>query len=162
MTVQVGDRLPNADLMRLTNGQPEIVALAPLLSGRRVIIFALPGAYTPTCSSAHVPSFIRVMPDLREKGIDQVICLAVNDAWVMNVWGETSGATAAGITMLADPSCELTEALGMRFDAPLRGLIARSIRYTMLVEDGTVTRLHLEEKAGVCDLTGGETMLESL
>ena len=162
MSIQVGDRLPDADVMRIGPNGPEKQALAPLLSRRKVVIFAVPGAFTPTCDSAHVPSFIRVMPDLAAKGVDQVICLSVNDPWVMQAWGDTTGANAAGITMLADPDCDLTEAIGMRFDAPPAGLLARSIRYAMLVEDGVVTRLHLEEARGVCDRTAGEAMLAAI
>ena len=102
MTIDVGYRLPGASLLHMGADRPETVDLAARLAGRKVVIFGVPGAFTPTCDSAHVPSFIRVMDALRDKGVDEVICLSVNDAHVMRAWGESTGATAAGITMLAD------------------------------------------------------------
>jgi peroxiredoxin len=160
--IKVGDRLPEADLLELKDGVPSVVPLGPVLRDRKVVIFGLPGAYTPTCSAAHLPSFMRVMDGLKEKGVDEVICLSVNDPWVMDAWGKASGGSAAGIRFLADASCSFTEAIGMRFDAPARGFVARSLRYALAAEDGVVTRLHMEEKGGVCDLTGGEAMLAAL
>lgn len=160
--IKLGERLPETELLELQGGAPAPVALGPVLKGRKVVIFGLPGAYTPTCSAAHVPSFMRVMDGLREKGVDEVICVSVNDPWVMDAWGKSSGGEAAGIRFLADAACSFTEAIGMRFDAPSRGFVARSLRYALLAEDGVVTRLHMEEKGGVCDLTGGEAMLATL
>jgi len=160
--LQLGMRLPEATFPVMTDAGPDVVHLAEILKGRRVVIFAVPGAFTPTCDSAHVPSFIRTAPALREKGVDAIFCLSVNDAHVMRYWGHTTGASDAGITMLADPDAAFTRAVRMAFSAPVTGLLNRSRRYAMLVEDGVVTRLHVEEKGGTCELSGGEAMLEAL
>ncbi|TYB82006.1 peroxiredoxin [Maritimibacter fusiformis] len=162
MTIAKGDRLPAATLSRMGKDGPEPVALGDRLAGRTVVIFAVPGAYTPTCHSAHVPSFIRVHDRLRDKGVDEVICVAVNDAFVMDAWGRDTGALDAGITMLGDPEAEFTEAIGMRFDAPPAGLIARSKRYSMLVVDGVVKALNVEASPGECEISAGEAMLDAL
>lgn len=162
MTIEVGDRLPEVMVTRLGETGPEPVRLGDVVKGRKVVIFAVPGAFTPTCHSAHVPSFIRVMDGLAAKGVDEVICVSVNDPYVMRAWGEATGATAAGITMLADAECAFTQAMGMRFDAPATGLIARSKRYALAAEDGVVTHLHIEEGRGTCEISGGEAMLEAL
>ena len=162
MTISVGDKLPDATLNRMGEAGPEQVALAPLLAGRKVVIFGLPGAYTGTCSSAHLPSFMRSRAGLADKGVDEVICLSVNDPFVMHAWGEATGATAAGITMLGDSMAELTKAIGMDFTAPPAGLVDRSRRYSMLVEDGEVKILNVEESPGVCELSAGETLLDQM
>ena len=159
MVISVGDKLPNATLLRIGDAGPEQVDLSSRLEGRKVIVFAVPGAFTPTCSSAHVPSFIRTKAKFDEKGIDEIICVSVNDPHVMKAWGQSTGASEAGITMLADPEAQYTKAIGMNFTAPPAGLIDRSIRYAMYVEDGTVKVLHMEEARGVCEATGGESML---
>ena len=159
MSISKGDRLPEASFIRIGAEGPEIVALADLTQGKRVVIFAVPGAYTPTCSSAHVPSFIRTKAGFSEKGIDDVICLSVNDPFVMKAWGEATGATEAGIDMLADPESTFTKAIGLDFTAPPVGLMNRSQRYAMIVNDGVVETLHLEEGPGVCEVTAGESLL---
>ena len=159
MTIAVGDKLPAATLIRMGANGPEQVALAELLKGRKVAIFGLPGAYTGTCSTAHVPSFMRVRGKLADKGVDEVICVSVNDGFVMKAWGEATGATAAGITMLGDADASLTKALGLAFSLPAIGLIDRSKRYSLLAEDGVVKVLNLEENAGACEISAGETLL---
>ena len=162
MTISTGERLPEANLMRLGAEGPEEVSLGDLTAGRKVVIFAVPGAYTPTCHSAHVPSFIRNMDALGEKGVDEVVCVSVNDPFVMQAWGEATGASEAGITMLADPMGEFTRAIGMDFDLPPAGLMGRSLRYAMLIEDGEVKVMNLEEDAGQCSVSAGEEMLEAM
>lgn len=162
MPISKGDTLPDATLVQLGEKGPEAVSLAEKVKGRKVVIFAVPGAYTPTCSMAHVPSFIRTHDQLAAKGVDEVICVSVNDPFVMKAWGESTGATAAGITMLGDPSSAFTKAIGMDFDAPPAGLIARSKRYAMLVDDGKVSVLNEEPSPGQCDVSGGESMLSEL
>ncbi|GKY88792.1 peroxiredoxin [Sinisalibacter aestuarii] len=137
------------------------MALADVLKGRKVVIFAVPGAFTPTCHSAHVPGFIRVMEGLKEKGVDEVICLAANDPFVMQAWGEATGATAAGIALLSDADGSFADAIGMRFDAAAAGLFARSKRYALAAEDGVVTVWHPETGRG-CEISGGEAMLAAL
>lgn len=141
---------------------PQPVSVADKLKGRKVVIFAVPGAFTPTCHSAHVPSFIRTKGDFDAKGVDEIICVSVNDPFVMQAWGEATGATEAGLTLLADPQSEFTTAIGMNFDAPPAGLMARSLRYAMAVEDGKVTVLQVEENPGLCDVSGGEGLLAAL
>ena len=161
MTIDVGQKLPAGQLTRMGAAGVEAVDLASLTRGRKLVIFAVPGAYTPTCHTAHVPSFIRSMDALKAKGVDEVICLAANDPFVMAAWGEVTGATAAGITMLSDADGSFAEAIGMRKDAPAAGLYARSKRYAMAVEDGTVTVWHPETGKG-CEISGGEHMAEAL
>jgi cytochrome c peroxidase len=162
MTISQGDRLPDANLIRLGAKGPEAVSVADLTRGRKVVIFAVPGAYTPTCHSAHVPSFIRQKDALMSKGVQEIVCVSVNDPFVMKAWGEATGANAAGITMLADGTGDYTKALGLAFDAPPAGLVGRSKRYAMLVEDGVVTLLHMEQAPGTCEISGGEAMVAAM
>lgn len=162
MTIAQGDTLPDATLVKMGADGPEAVTLANHAKGKKIVIFAVPGAFTPTCHSAHVPSFIRTKDQFAEKGVDEIICVSVNDPFVMKAWGEATGATEAGITMLGDAESAFTKAIGMDFDAPPAGLIARSKRYAMLVEDGKVTTLHVEESPGVCEVSGGEALLAEL
>ena len=158
--ISTGDMLPDATLTRLGADGPEEVRVSDQTKGRKVVIFAVPGAFTPTCHSAHVPSFIRTKAQFDAKGVDEIICVSVNDPFVMRAWGEATGATEAGLTMLADAASEFTKAIGMEFDAPLAGLIARSKRYAMLVEDGKVTSLNLEENTSACEISAGESLLD--
>ncbi len=162
MTISQGDRLPGAMLTRLDAEGPETVDLADLAEGRKLVIFAVPGAYTGVCTTSHVPSFIRTADQLAEKGVDEIICISVNDPFVMAAWGEATGATAAGITMLADAESAFTRAMGMEFSAPPAGLIDRSKRYAMVVDDGTISVLHVEENPGACDVSAGEAMLAAI
>ena len=162
MTISEGDRLPEATLTRLGANGPEAVTLGAITKGRKVVIFAVPGAYTGVCTTAHVPSFIRTKSKFDAKGVDEVVCLSVNDPFVMGAWGESTGATKAGISMLGDAAGTLTKAIGMDFDAPPAGLIGRSKRYAMFVDDGVVKVLHLEASPGVCETSGGEAMLEAI
>lgn len=162
MAISQGDLLPDATLVENTEKGPAQLSLAERLKDRKVVIFALPGAFTGTCTTAHVPSFVRTADQLRDKGVDEIICLSVNDPFVMGAWDEQTGASKAGITMMADPSAEFTKAVGMDFSAPPVGLIDRSKRYAMCVEDGKVTVIHAEENPGVCDTSGGEAMVQAL
>ena len=157
-----GATLPEATLLRMGAEGAEEVSLASLLKGRKVVIFGLPGAYTGTCTSAHVPSFMRVRGKLAEKGVDEVICVSVNDAFVMKAWGEATGAAAAGITMLGDADSSFTKAIGMAFSAPAIGFFDRSKRYSLYAEDGVVKQLNLEESPGACEISAGETLLGQL
>ncbi|RUS58813.1 peroxiredoxin [Pseudorhodobacter sp. E13] len=162
MVISVGDKLPEAELVRLGDAGPEQVKVSELTAGRKVVIFAVPGAFTPTCHSAHVPSFMRTKEAFAEKGVDEVICVSVNDPFVMKAWGEATGAAAAGISMLADGTSAFTGAMGLAFDAPPVGLMARSKRYALLAEDGVVKVLHLEESPGTCEISGGEALLAAI
>lgn len=160
--ISVGDTLPDATLLKMGAEGPAPVQIQDKVKGRKVVIFAVPGAFTPTCHSAHVPSFVRTKTEFDAKGVDEVICVSVNDPFVMDVWGDASGASEAGITMLADPLSEFTRAIGMQFDAPVVGLMGRSKRYAMVVEDGMVTHLNLEDDPGACDVSAGEAILKEL
>ena len=159
--IEVGQKLPNATLTMMGPDGVQPVDLASRLKGRRVIIFGLPGAFTPTCSSAHLPSFMRTKAQFDAKGVDEIICLSVNDPHVMRAWGETSGGAAAGITFLADQASEFTKAIGMEFTAPAAGFFDRSKRYSMLVEDGVVTIFNPEIEKG-CAISGGENLLDQI
>lgn len=162
MTISHGDQLPDATLMEMGAEGPAPVSLADKTKDRKVVIFAVPGAYTPTCHSAHVPSFVRTKDQFDAKGVDEIICVSVNDPFVMKSWGEATGAAAAGITMLGDADSSFTKAIGMDFDAPPAGLLARSKRYAMLVENGKVTLLQPEESPGVCEVSAGEALLDNM
>ena len=162
MAISVGETLPAATLTKLGEAGPEAVELETLTKGRKVVLFAVPGAFTPTCHSAHVPSFIRTKDQFDAKGVDEIICISVNDPFVMKAWGEATGASEAGLTMLGDAESAFTKAIGMDFSAPPAGLIARSSRYAMLVEDGVVKALHLEESPGQCEISGGEALLDAI
>ena len=162
MAISQGDKLPDAVLRRMGDDGPEETTISALTAGRKIILFGLPGAFTPTCSSAHVPSFIRTKDAFFDKGIEEIICVSVNDVHIMRQWGAATGATAAGLSMWADPASEFTTAIGMNFDVEVLGFYGRSSRYAMIVEDGIVTQLNEETERGVCDITGGEALLETL
>ena len=161
MTIAMGARLPDATLLLMGEDGAEAVQMAKRLAGRKVAIFGLPGAYTSTCSTAHVPSFIRTAAAMKAKGVDEIICVSVNDPFVMKAWGEATGATAAGITMLADADSSFSKAIGMVFDVPHLGFFARSKRYSLLAEDGVVTQFNPEVEAG-CNISAGEHLLAQL
>ncbi|WP_299367229.1 peroxiredoxin [uncultured Tateyamaria sp.] len=162
MAISQGDTLPDATLSYLGDDGPATLQLSEKTKDRKVVIFALPGAYTGVCSTAHVPSFIRTKDQFTEKGVDEIICISVNDPFVMKAWGEATGATAAGITMLGDAEAAFTKAMGRDFSAPPAGLIDRSKRYAMVVENGTVTLIQEEENPGMCEVSGGEALLDAM
>jgi peroxiredoxin len=162
MTICVGDKLPEGVLLRMGDNGPEPVQVSDLTAKRRVVMFAVPGAFTPTCHSAHVPSFIRTKAGFADKGVAEVICVAVNDPFVMGAWAQATGAAEAGLLMLADGTGAFTSALGMDFTAEAVGLMGRSKRYAMVVEDGTVTHLNVETSPGECEISAGEALLAAL
>jgi cytochrome c peroxidase len=162
MTLSVGDRLPPAAFLEMTDEGPREVTTDALFAGRRIVLVAMPGAFTPTCDGAHLPSFVRTAARFAERGVDEIVCIAVNDVHVMRRWGAESGAAAAGIRMLADADGAFTRAVGMAFDAPAVGFFGRSMRYAAVVEDGVVTLLHVEAARGSCELTAGETLLDAM
>jgi len=159
--IKEGDALPDAELIRMTEAGPEKVDVKGLASGRKIVIFGLPGAFTPTCDAAHLPSFIRTKDGFAAKGIGEIICVSVNDAHVMRYWGAHSGATEAGITMLADGDASFTKALGLEFTVPAVGFYDRSRRYAMMVDNGVIRVLHLENP-GECGISTGEAMLDAI
>ncbi|WGV14774.1 peroxiredoxin [Fuscovulum ytuae] len=162
MTISAGQTLPEATLIRMGANGAEQVSISALTKGRKVVIFGVPGAFTPTCHSAHVPSFIRTKDGFAAKGVEDIICVSVNDPFVMKAWGEATGASAAGLSLLADADSSFTKALGLAFDAPPVGLLARSKRYALYAEDGVVKALHLEESPGTCEISGGESLLKAI
>ena len=162
MMISKGDKLPTATLSRMGENGPEPVKLDDRIKGRKVVIFGLPGAYTGTCTSAHVPSFMRTRDPFAAKGEDEIICVSVNDPFVMKAWGASTGATDAGLTFLADADSSFTGAIGMQFDAPPAGFFNRSKRYAMLVENGVVQVVNLEDSPGTCTMSSGEALLEQV
>lgn len=161
MTLATGERLPEATLARMGADGPELVQLSDLLKGRKVVLFGLPGAYTGPCSTIHLPSFIRTAEAFKAHGVEEIICVAVNDPFVLKAWGEATGATAAGITLLGDPDAALTKALGMEFTAPPLGLYDRSNRYALVIEDGVITVANVDEPA-TCKISVGEELLSAM
>lgn len=159
MALSVGDVLPDATLLMMGQDGPTSTSLHARLKGRKVVLFGLPGAYTGTCTTAHVPSFIRTAGQFAAKGVDEIICVSVNDPFVMGAWGESTGAAKAGIAMLGDTDGAWTKAIGMDFTVPPIGFFGRSKRFALLAEDGVVKVLHVDEDAGTCVLSGGEAML---
>jgi peroxiredoxin len=162
MTLSIGDRLPAATFTEMGADGPGEVAGDALFSGRKVVLFAVPGAFTGTCSARHVPSFVRTADAFRAKGVDEIVCLAVNDPFVLGAWSEATGAGAAGIRMLGDADSAFTRAVGMEFSNPARGLIGRSKRYALVAEDGVVRLLNVEESPGQCEASAGETLLAAI
>ncbi|OFZ73722.1 MAG: peroxiredoxin [Betaproteobacteria bacterium RBG_16_64_9] len=167
MAIKVGDRLPEGKLTEITQFDgagcpvnPQEVNVAEALKGKRVAIFAVPGAYTPTCSAKHVPSYVNNFEALKSKGVDEIWCMAVNDAFVMAAWGRDQKA-AGKVRMLADGSADYTRRLGLELDLSARGLGTRSQRFSMLVEDGVVKQLNLEAP-GKYEVSGAEAMLAKL
>lgn len=162
MTITTGTTLPEATLLHMGENGPEGVSLGGKLKGRKVVVFGLPGAYTGVCTTAHVPSFIRTKDQFAAKGVDEIICVSVNDPFVMKAWGDATGAIDAGLTMLGDADGSFTKAIGMDFTAPPAGLLGRSKRYAMLVDDGVVTVLNTEASPGECEISAGETLLGAI
>lgn len=161
MAIQVGDTLPpDIQLREMGDAGPKPVTVGELTRGRKVVIFAVPGAFTPTCSMKHLPGFVEKADALRAKGVDEIICLAVNDAFVMDAWGKAQGATGR-VRMVADGNGELTRALGLEMDASGFGMGQRSKRYAMIVQDGKVVEL-LVEPAGGLNVSSAESVLGRL
>lgn len=160
MTIKVGDRIPSATLHRMTADGPAEVSTEELFAGKRVALFALPGAFTPTCSAKHLPGFVANADALTAKGVDAIACVSVNDAFVMDAWGKDQN-VGDKVMMLADGSAEFTRALGLELDLIARGLGVRSQRYSMVVEDGVVAALHVEDGTGV-SASDAETLLGDL
>jgi peroxiredoxin len=143
MTIQVGDRLPPVTLKHMTAEGPANVTTAELTAGRKVVLFSVPGAFTPTCHAKHLPGFVAGLAALKGKGVDTIACVAVNDVFVMDAWGKASG-VGEGILMLADGNGELTRALGLELDGTAWGLGIRGQRFALIVEDGVVTHVNVE------------------
>lgn len=160
MTIAAGDRLPSASLVRVTEAGPEGVETDAFFAGRRVALFAVPGAFTPTCSARHLPGFVEKADELKAKGVDEVACTAVNDAFVMAAWAKASGVDSR-VTMLADGNGTFAEALGLVMDGSKFGMGKRTQRYAMVVNDGVVEQIHVEAP-GEFRVSSADYLLERL
>ena len=160
MSIKVGDKIPSATLMQMKDGGPKPVKTDDLFAGKKVVVFALPGAFTPTCSAKHLPSFVQNADAIKAKGVDAIACVSVNDAFVMGAWGEQQK-VGNKIMMLADGNGDLTKALGLELDGSRFGMGKRSQRYAMVVDNGVVTKLNVEEP-GAFAVSSAEHVLTEL
>ncbi len=160
MAIGIGDKLPSIDLQQMQDGTVVTLNSSDLFSGKKVVLFALPGAFTPTCSASHLPGYIVLSNQFFERGIDSIVCLSVNDAFVMDAWGKEHNADDK-VIMIADGSAHFTRALGLEVDLDAAGMGIRSQRYAMLVSDGVVESLNLEVPREF-KVSDAETMLASL
>ncbi len=159
MTIQVGDKIPACTLKTMGENGPEDITTDAIFAGKKVVLFAVPGAFTPGCSMTHLPGYVVNADKIKAAGVDTIVCMAVNDAFVMGAWGEAQNAQE--LLMLADGNGELTAALGLELDGSGFGLGHRSQRFAMIVDDGTVSNLNVEEGPGV-DVSSAETMMALL
>jgi peroxiredoxin len=160
MTIKVGDKLPSVTLTQATAEGPKPVQSDDFFKGKTVALFAVPGAFTPTCSAKHLPGFKQAAPDIKGKGVDEIVCLSVNDAFVMRAWGEDQ-AVGEDITMLADGNGAFTDAIGLTMDGSKFGMGKRSQRYSMIVKDGVVSELNIEAP-GEFKVSAADYMLAQL
>ncbi len=160
MTIKVGDRVPEATLIKATESGPEPVSTAEYFKGRKVALFSVPGAFTPTCSAKHLPGYVEKAADLKARGVDEIACTAVNDAFVMGAWGKSADA-GGKVTMLADGNAAFAEAMGLTFDGSKFGMGTRGQRYSILVNDGVVEQLNVEGP-GEFKVSSAEHMLDSI
>jgi glutaredoxin/glutathione-dependent peroxiredoxin len=160
MTIKVGDKIPSVTLKQMTPEGPKDISTDELFRGKKVALFAVPGAFTPTCSQRHLPGYVERAADIKAKGVDEIACVAVNDVFVMTAWGKEQKADGK-VRMLADGSGDFVRALGLELDLTKNGLGKRSQRYSMLVDDGVVKTLNVEQ-AGQVDVSSAEAMLKAL
>jgi peroxiredoxin len=159
--ISVGAKLPDVTLRMVTKDGPKPVQTSAWFAGKKVVLFAVPGAFTPTCNNKHLPSFVEQAGALKAKGVDAIACTAVNDPFVLDAWSKAAGA-ADRITFLSDGTGEFAKAIGMSFDGAGHGLGTRSLRYAMVVQDGTVKALEVEESPGACSISSGSAILAKL
>jgi glutaredoxin/glutathione-dependent peroxiredoxin len=161
MTIKVGDKLPSGTFGIMKAEGPGAMSTDELFNGKTVVLFAVPGAYTPTCNKTHLPGFVQTAAALKAKGIDTLACLAVNDVFVMDAWGKSAGADGK-VLMLADGNATYTKALGLELDASGFGMGTRSQRFALVAKNGVVQKLMVEPSAGQCTISGGPSILENL
>ena len=161
MSIQPGEKIPSVQLMHLTDAGPTPITTEELFSGKTIALFALPGAFTPTCSNQHLPGFINKSEELREKGVDTIVCLSVNDAFVMGACGQQQGANGK-VLMVGDGNGELTEKLGLSMDGSGFGMGTRSLRYSMIVRDGVVETVNIESNPGQAVESGVDNLMSQL
>ncbi|MEL0064942.1 MAG: peroxiredoxin [Gammaproteobacteria bacterium] len=159
MAVQVGDSIPEVSLKVLGEQGPADISTSEIFSGKKVVLFAVPGAFTPTCSAAHLPGFVASADKIKEKGVDAIVCVSVNDPFVMKAWGDAQNAEE--IMMVADPAGDLATAMGAEMDGTAFGLGKRSARYSLIAEDGKITALNMEQ-GGAFEVSSAEGILEAL
>ena len=159
MTIKAGDRIPSATLMEMQDGKPAPVSTDAFFAGKKVALFALPGAFTPTCSAKHVPGFVQNYDALKAKGVDAIACLSVNDAFVMGAWGKDQKSDGK-VHMLADGNGDFTRGEGLEMDGTKFGMGKRSQRYSMIVDNGVVASLNVEA-AGAFEVSSAEYLLSS-
>jgi peroxiredoxin len=157
MAIAVGDKVPSVDVKTMTAEGPQSVNTSDVLGQGKVVLFAVPGAFTPGCSKIHLPGYVQHGDELLAKGVDKIVCIAVNDAWVMDEWAKSQG-VGDKITMLADGNAEFTKAMGLEFDGGGIGLGLRSRRYAAVIDNGVITALDVEQKPGV-DVSSCESVL---
>ncbi|MEM6679277.1 MAG: peroxiredoxin [Pseudomonadota bacterium] len=162
MTIAVGETLPETTLFEMTDEGPKGIASAEILGKGTVALFGVPGAFTPTCHLKHMPSFVQNIEALKAKGVDAVVCLTVNDPFVAKEWGEATGATAAGIRVVGDAAAAFAQATGLSFDGAAVGLGVRAQRFSMLIKDGVVAALNIEDAPSKMDVTSAEALLEQI
>ena len=160
MAIKEGDKIPSGTVTMMTGEGPKPVSTDDLFKGKKVVVFAVPGAFTPTCSAKHLPGFVEKAQEIKAKGVNTIACIAVNDAFVMDAWGKAQNA-AGKVDMLADGSSKFTDALGLGMDLTDRGLGKRSRRYSMIVDNGVVKKLNLEE-GGAFQVSDAQTILKQL
>ena len=160
MTIKVGDKVPDVKLTTMSDKGPAPIQTADLFAGKTVALFAVPGAFTPTCSAKHLPGYVEHAAELKQKGVDTIACLSVNDAFVMGAWGKSQN-TGEKIVMLADGNGDFTKSVGLEMDGSKFGMGHRSQRYSMLVKNGVVTQLNVE-KPGAFEVSNAETILKQL
>ena len=160
MAIKVGDKIPEKTLAHMTKDGPAPISTSDIFKGKKVVLFALPGAFTPTCSAKHLPGFVEKADQLKAKGVDTIACLSVNDPFVMGAWGKDQK-VGEKVLMLADGSAELTKAMGLELDLTPRGFGVRSDRYAMIVEDGVVKALN-REQPGAFEVSSADAILKAL
>ena len=160
MTIKAGDRIPSTTLFKAGADGPAPVASDEYFKGRKIALFSVPGAFTPTCSARHLPGFVERAEELKAKGVDEVACVAVNDAFVMQAWSESAGADGK-VTMLADGNADFARALGLTMDGSKFGLGERGSRWSAIVDDGIVEQLNVEEP-GAFSVSSADYMMERL
>jgi len=162
MTIEAGATAPAATFKTFGPDGITDVESTALFGTGRTVLFAVPGAFTPTCHERHMPGFVANVAALKAKGVDRIVCLSVNDPFVMNAWGKATGATDAGVTLVADPDAAFTRAAGLEFDGSGAGLGVRSKRYAMVIDNGVVTSIAVEDSPGDADRSTAEAVLAAL
>ena len=162
MTINIGDKFPDSTLCFYQNNSIKNIGTNQILKNKNIIIFGMPGAFTPTCSKYHIPSIIKQIDKFKKKGVDDIFCLVVNDIYVAKVWADHTGATESGLKVVSDPCGTLVKKIGMSFNVPDIGFVNRSIRFCIILKNGFVEQIFTENKSSGCDITSGRNILSQL